>query len=242
LRSAAPEVPLDPPEEIFITCTTFRDGQQARTPYTVQQVVDLYDMEARLSGPNGVIRQCEFFLYSGEDRDAVARVLALGRRYPEVTSWIRANKNDLGLVKDLGLRETGILTSCSDYHIFKKLGLDRNKAAAMYLEVVREAVQAGITPRCHCHAGLTGNPPTFSRFHGERTGRRRCRGASLFPHPVPVQRRPQASPTQPPYGPPAPRFSLDLPRLSRVSHGGDEACYKPSPWVDEAALTQGSAA
>jgi isopropylmalate/homocitrate/citramalate synthase len=145
----APEVALDPPEEIFITCTTFRDGQQARTPYTVQQIVDLYDMESRLSGPNGVIRQSEFFLYTERDREAVARVLALGRRYPEVTSWIRANKNDLKLVKELGLNETGMLTSSSDYHIFKKLGLDRKKAADIYLEVVREAIDAGIKPRCH---------------------------------------------------------------------------------------------
>lgn len=145
----APEVPLDPPAELFITCTTFRDGQQARTPYTVQQIVDLYELESRLSGPQGVIRQCEFFLYSDKDRDAVERVLALGRRYPEVTSWIRAKATDLKWVKDVELRETGILTSCSDYHIFKKLGLDRGKAAEMYLAVVREAVAAGITPRCH---------------------------------------------------------------------------------------------
>jgi isopropylmalate/homocitrate/citramalate synthase len=145
----APEVPLDLPDEIFITCTTFRDGQQARTPYTVQQVVDLYDMQSRLSGPNGVIRQSEFFLYSDKDREAVERVLALGRRYPEVTSWIRAHRNDLRWVKDLGLPETGILTSSSDYHIFKKLGLDRRKAADMYLGVVREAVASGIRPRCH---------------------------------------------------------------------------------------------
>jgi citrate (Re)-synthase len=145
----APEVTLDPPEESFVTCTTFRDGQQARTPYTVQQIVDLYEMESRLSGPNGVIRQCEFFLYTEKDREAVARVLALGRRYPEVTSWIRAHKNDLKLVRELGLGETGILTSSSDYHIFKKLGLDRNKAADMYLGVVREAIDAGIRPRCH---------------------------------------------------------------------------------------------
>jgi citrate (Re)-synthase len=145
----APEVPVDPPEEIFITCTTFRDGQQARTPYTVQQIVDLYEMESRLSGANGVIRQAEFFLYTERDRQAVERVLALGRRYPEVTSWIRANTQDLKLVKDLSLHETGILTSISDYHIFKKLGLDRKKAADMYLGVVREAVEAGITPRCH---------------------------------------------------------------------------------------------
>jgi isopropylmalate/homocitrate/citramalate synthase len=145
----APEVPVNPPEEIFITCTTFRDGQQARTPYTVQQIVDLYEMESRLSGPNGVIRQAEFFLYTERDRQAVAHVLALGRRYPEVTSWIRANKQDLKLVKDLSLRETGILTSASDYHLFKKLGLDRQKAADIYLGVVREAVEAGIIPRCH---------------------------------------------------------------------------------------------
>jgi isopropylmalate/homocitrate/citramalate synthase len=144
-----PEVPLNPPEEIFITCTSFRDGQQARTPYTVRQIVDLYEMESRLSGPNGVIRQSEFFLYTEKDREAVAQALALGRRYPEVTSWIRANANDLKLVRDLGLRETGILTSSSDYHIFKKLGLDRRQAADMYLGVVRGAVESGIRPRCH---------------------------------------------------------------------------------------------
>jgi isopropylmalate/homocitrate/citramalate synthase len=115
----------------------------------VQQIVDLYDMESRLSGPNGVIRQSEFFLYTEKDREAVGRVLGLGRRYPEVTSWIRANKNDLKLVEDLGLTETGILTSSSDYHIFKKLGLDRKKAADLYLGVVREAIASGIRPRCH---------------------------------------------------------------------------------------------
>jgi isopropylmalate/homocitrate/citramalate synthase len=145
----APEVSLDPPDELFITCTSFRDGQQARPPYTVQQIVDLYEMESRLSGPNGVIRQSEFFLYTEKDREAVARVLGLGRRYPEVTSWIRANSNDLKLVKDVGLQETGILTSSSDYHIFKKLGLNRQKAADLYLGMVRAAVEAGIKPRCH---------------------------------------------------------------------------------------------
>jgi citrate (Re)-synthase len=144
-----PEVRLDPPEEVFITCTSFRDGQQARTPYTVRQIVDLYEMESRLSGPNGVIRQSEFFLYTEKDREAVEQVLALGRRYPEVTSWVRANTNDLKLVTDLGLRETGILTSSSDYHIFKKLGLDRHKAADLYLGVVRAAVESGVRPRCH---------------------------------------------------------------------------------------------
>ena len=49
----------------------------------------------------------------------------------------------------MGLGETGILTSSSDYHIFKKLGLDRKRAADMYLSVVRQAVESGIRPRCH---------------------------------------------------------------------------------------------
>ena len=35
-------LPIDPAEEFFITDTTFRDGQQARPPYTVRQIaVDL---------------------------------------------------------------------------------------------------------------------------------------------------------------------------------------------------------
>ena len=62
---------VDPPEEIFITDTTFRDGQQARPPYTVEQIVDLFDMLHKLGGPNGVIRQSEFFLYSEKDKEAV---------------------------------------------------------------------------------------------------------------------------------------------------------------------------
>src|SRR5437879_13352094 len=65
------EVPLDPPDEILITDTTFRDGQQARAPLGVPQIVRLYDLLHRLSGPNGVIRKSEFFLYSARDREAV---------------------------------------------------------------------------------------------------------------------------------------------------------------------------
>ena len=33
-------LPIDPAEELFITDTTFRDGQQARPPYTVKQIDD----------------------------------------------------------------------------------------------------------------------------------------------------------------------------------------------------------
>ncbi len=142
-------VPHNMPEEIWITDTTFRDGQQSRAPYTAEQIVKIYDYLHRLGGPNGKIRQSEFFLYSKKDRDAVYKCLERGYRFPEVTSWIRANKRDFQLVKDIGLRETGILVSCSDYHIFYKMRMTRREAMNQYLSVIRECLETGISPRCH---------------------------------------------------------------------------------------------
>ena len=44
------KVPMYPPDDIWITDTTFRDGQQARAPYTVEQIVTLFDFMHRLGG------------------------------------------------------------------------------------------------------------------------------------------------------------------------------------------------
>jgi citrate (Re)-synthase len=137
------------PKDIWITDTTFRDGQQSRPPYTPEQIAKIFDFLHRMSGPNGVIRQTEFFLYSIKDREAVRLCLERGYRYPEITGWIRANKNDFKLVKEMGLKETGILTSCSDYHIFLKLNMSRKEALKAYLDIVATALEQGITPRCH---------------------------------------------------------------------------------------------
>lgn len=139
----------NPPEKMFITDTTFRDGQQARPPYTVRQIVDIFDMLHKLSGPNGIIRQSEFFLYSNKDKEAVQRCLERGYAFPEVTGWIRAKAEDLPLVRDMGLRETGILTSVSDYHIFYKMNGIRSVILEKYLNIVKAALDLGITPRCH---------------------------------------------------------------------------------------------
>lgn len=139
-----------PDRDIFITDTTFRDGQQARPPYSVEQMVKIYDMVSKLGGPKGVIRQTEFFLYTKNDREALDRCRDLGHRYPECTGWIRADKGDFRIVKELGLKETGMLTSCSDYHIFRKLKFsDRKECIDSYCEVVEAALEAGIRPRCH---------------------------------------------------------------------------------------------
>lgn len=142
-------VPHHMPDEIWITDTTFRDGQQSRAPYSTDQIVTLYDYFHRLGGPKGKIRQCEFFLYSKKDRDAVYKCMERGYEFPEVTSWIRASKKDFQLVKDIGMKETGILVSCSDYHIFYKLNMTRRQAMEHYLSIVRECLEIGVSPRCH---------------------------------------------------------------------------------------------
>ncbi len=136
-------IPIQPPEDIFITDTTFRDGQQSMTPFTVEQIERIYDFLHRIGGAS------EFFLYTGKDKAAVEACLDKGYNFPKVTSWIRANKDDLKLVKAMGIDETGILTSVSDYHIFLKLGSTRRKAMDDYLGIVKEALANGIVPRCH---------------------------------------------------------------------------------------------
>jgi citrate (Re)-synthase len=137
------------PESIWITDTTFRDGQQARPPYTPEQIATIFDLLHRLGGRKGLVRQTEFFIYSEKDREALELCQERGYRYPEITGWIRADKGDFQLVKALGLKETGILTSVSDYHIFLKLRSDRAKVMDSYLAVVEECLAEGIVPRCH---------------------------------------------------------------------------------------------
>ena len=142
-------VPMGMPEEIWITDTTFRDGQQSVEPYSVEQIVALYKLMSRLGGPFGIIRQTEFFVYSEKDRKAIEKCQELDLDFPEITTWIRATPEDFKLVRDLGIRETGILVSCSDYHIFNKMRMSRAQALDQYLGTVKMAFDAGVMPRCH---------------------------------------------------------------------------------------------
>lgn len=142
-------VPMGMPEEIWITDTSLRDGQQSVEPYTPDQIAEIYKYLSRLGGPYGIIRQTEFFVYSKKDREALEKCMALGLKFPEITAWIRASKEDFRLVKDLGIRETGILVSCSDYHIFKKMKMTRKQVMEHYLATVSDAFEAGVVPRCH---------------------------------------------------------------------------------------------
>ena len=142
-------VPTCMPSEIWMTDTTFRDGQQSVSPFTPEQIEHLFKLESRLGGPYGLVRQSEFFLYTDRDREALERCQALDLRFPEITTWIRANEKDFKLVKAAGVKETGILVSCSDYHIFKKMHLTRRQAMDKYLGIIKEALNQDILPRCH---------------------------------------------------------------------------------------------
>ena len=138
-----------PADQLCITDTTFRDGQQARPPYTVSQVAKIFDFLHRLGGKTGLITASEFFMYSERDRKCIDACRARGYRFPRITGWIRANKNDLQLARDMEFSEVGMLTSVSDYHIFLKLGKTRKQAFDMYVDLVSQALEWGIIPRCH---------------------------------------------------------------------------------------------
>lgn len=175
-----------PASEIWITDTTFRDGQQARTPFTLEQASTLFDLIHRLSGPNGVIRQTEFFIYSEKDREILEEVRNKGYQFPEVTSWIRANPSDFELVKKVGIKETGLLTSISDYHIFLKFKKTRRQVLDAFMQVVHAAAEAGLEAiRCHyedvtradfwgCVAPFTEELMNFSVRSGLRIKIRLC--------------------------------------------------------------------
>lgn len=142
-------VPEDMPDEIWMTDTTFRDGQQSVSPFTPEQILHIFKLMSRLGGPRGLVRQSEFFLYTEQDKKALRLCQDAGLPFPEITTWIRANQKDFELVKQAGVSETGILVSCSDYHIFNKMHLTRAQALDRYLGIVKDALDMGIKPRCH---------------------------------------------------------------------------------------------
>ncbi|MBC7113708.1 MAG: 2-isopropylmalate synthase [Candidatus Methanomethyliales bacterium] len=143
-------VPQEIPDQLWITDTTFRDGQQSRDPYTVEQIMDLYKFLNRIGGPKGKILMTECFLYTKRDREAVSSARALGLKYPIISGWIRASREDLKLAKEAKLEEVGMLSSISDYHIFYKFkGLSRSQVISKYLEVIEEGLKSGIVMRAH---------------------------------------------------------------------------------------------
>jgi isopropylmalate/homocitrate/citramalate synthase len=146
------ERPPGLPHAAWTTETTHRDGQQGGLPLTAETSLRIYDILCRFTGRSGATRQAEFFVYRPSDKAALQGAL---ERYQsgapiEPTTWIRAAAKDVELIHTLGVRETGMLASASDYHTFHKFKPGgRNQAAQTYLDAVRMTVDAGVRPRLH---------------------------------------------------------------------------------------------
>jgi isopropylmalate/homocitrate/citramalate synthase len=144
--------PATLPADVWTTETTHRDGQQGGLPLTTDQSLQIYDILCAFTGTSGAIRQAEFFVYRPSDRAALEGALEryAGGAPIEPTTWIRAAAKDVELIKALGIRETGMLASISDYHTFHKFTPGgRNQAATAYLDAAQLALESGIRPRLH---------------------------------------------------------------------------------------------
>lgn len=144
--------PEEMPADVWTTETTHRDGQQGGLPFDTDFGMKVLDLLARFTGESGAIRQAEFFVYHPADRSMIE--VAVDRWEDggaiEPTSWIRAARKDVELVKALGIRETGMLASISDFHTFHKFKPGgRRQATETYLEAVHAVLDAGLKPRLH---------------------------------------------------------------------------------------------
>ncbi|PLC68512.1 2-isopropylmalate synthase [Vulcanisaeta sp. EB80] len=139
----------DIPSELFITDTTFRDGQQAfYMYYSVEDAVKLFKLLGNLDNGSGRIIRSEFFLYTERDRRLVKAVRELDLEYPKVIGWGRARVDDVRLVREAGLDEMVMLMSISDIHIRYKFGSTRDRVVEKYLEAAEYALGGGVRLRC----------------------------------------------------------------------------------------------
>ena len=140
------------PLDVWTTETTHRDGQQGGLPLSAETSIQIYNLQCKFTGKSGAIRQAEFFVYRQSDRDALEAALERyrGGAPIEPTTWIRAATKDVELIRELGVHETGMLASISDYHTFHKFTPGgRVQAANSYLDATKMAMDAGIRPRLH---------------------------------------------------------------------------------------------
>ena len=91
---------------------TFRDDSSLAHHTVQRQIVTIYDYLHKLGWrKNGKIRQSEFFLYSKKTETLFISVwsVVINSRKLQEAGFVR--QKDFELVKDLGLKETGILVN-----------------------------------------------------------------------------------------------------------------------------------
>ncbi len=148
-------LPVADTEPKLITDTTLRDGaQDSRFPLFPNEARLRYvDLLHRLDNGSGRIYAIETFIYQKRDLWVLDRLLERGYEFPRITTWIRATPKDVKELYEASqgrVKETGMLASSSDHHIFDKLGYrSKEEAIDKYLKPVLTACEYGITPRVH---------------------------------------------------------------------------------------------
>jgi isopropylmalate/homocitrate/citramalate synthase len=138
-----------------ITDTTLRDGAQdpcfALFPHETK--LRYYDLLHELDNGTGRIENVEVFIYQKRDKWVLEKLLERNYEFPQVTTWTRATPKDIKLLVELSqgrVKETGMLASASDHHIFDKLNHPSKEAAIeKYLIPIMTALENGIRPRVH---------------------------------------------------------------------------------------------
>ena len=139
----------------LITDTTMRDGAQDPrfALFPAEARVRYFDLLHELDNGTGRIEQVEVFIYQKRDLWCLERLLERGYEFPQVTTWTRATPKDIKLMVEVGqgrVKETGMLASSSDHHIFDKLSFrSKQEAVEKYLQPILTAVEHGVTPRVH---------------------------------------------------------------------------------------------
>ena len=138
-----------------ITDTTFRDGSQdprfALFPHETK--LRYFDLLHKLDNGTGRIENLEVFIYQKRDQWVLEKLLERGYEFPRVTTWTRATPKDIKLLVRLSqgqVKETGLLASASDHHIFDRLKYPSKEIAVeKYLVPILAALENGIRPRIH---------------------------------------------------------------------------------------------
>lgn len=155
------ETPVGIPEETskthpkLITDTTLRDGAQdpCFAIFPNETKLRYFDLLHQLDNGTGVIDSVEVFIYQKRDLWTLEKLLDRGYDFPRITTWTRATPKDIkDLVKVSGgrIKETGMLASSSDHHIFDRLGFrSKQEATEKYLVPIITACEHGIRPRVH---------------------------------------------------------------------------------------------
>ncbi|MBI3954035.1 MAG: 2-isopropylmalate synthase [Chloroflexi bacterium] len=196
---AEPAVPpADSPQTTpkRITDTTLRDGAQDPrfALFPVEARLRYFDLLHKLDNGTGVIESLEVFIYQERDVWCLQKLLERGYQYPQVTTWTRATPKDIKTFLEVSggaVKETGMLASASDHHIFDKLGFrSKEEAAEKYLAPILTAWESGIRPRIHLEDATKADVggwviPFMRRVLDETGGAARFRVCDTMGHGLP---------------------------------------------------------